>query len=196
MKSAAALIGFIVCVWHFQPWMIPFLLLIPLLKKIIFLSVTGGWQDMEGVEVETLGSIEEVGFSCLDQDLTFLCSRSRGTRRGLWSSCRRLPLQFRFRFRCIYYRQIDNLQENLGGLASFLESIKNTFNFSIPFLSWLALVVLLLLTVVLYLLPLRYVMKDSQNIYQFNSYSVQNPGDHVGNKQTHQKAVSSLGLVQ
>ena len=46
-------------------------------------------------------------------------------------------------------------QEALGSLASFLESIKNVFNFSIPFLSWLGFVVLLLLTIVLYFLPVR-----------------------------------------
>jgi len=36
-----------------------------------------------------------------------------------------------------------------------MESIKNVFNFSVPFLSWLAFVVVFIITVVLYLVPLR-----------------------------------------
>ena len=47
-----------------------------------------------------------------------------------------------------------------------LESVKNVFNFSVPFLSWLAFVVVFFITIVLYFVPLRYVSsncnRDSQ----------------------------------
>ena len=35
------------------------------------------------------------------------------------------------------------------------ESIKNTFNFSVPFLSWLAIIVLLIVAIFLYFIPCR-----------------------------------------
>merc|ERR1719382_1421761 len=47
------------------------------------------------------------------------------------------------------------IQKQLGFLAHVLESIKNVFNFSVPFLSWLAFVVVFIITVVLYFVPLR-----------------------------------------
>merc|ERR1711902_16680 len=47
------------------------------------------------------------------------------------------------------------IQKQLGFLAHVMESIKNVFNFSVPFLSWLAFVVIFIVTVVLYFVPLR-----------------------------------------
>ena len=47
------------------------------------------------------------------------------------------------------------IQKQLGFLAHVLESIKNVFNFSVPFLSWLAFVVVFIITIVLYFVPLR-----------------------------------------
>ena len=57
----------------------------------------------------------------------------------------------------------------LGDLASFLESIKNVFNFSVPFLSWLVFVVLILLTIFLYLLPIRYSIVPVTHPYIVNT---------------------------
>ena len=48
------------------------------------------------------------------------------------------------------------IQKQLGFLAHVLESIKNVFNFSVPFLSWLAFVVVFIITIVLYFVPLRW----------------------------------------
>ncbi|XP_075746595.1 multiple C2 and transmembrane domain-containing protein 1-like [Rhipicephalus microplus] len=50
------------------------------------------------------------------------------------------------------------VQNVLGEVASLGERINNTFNFSVPQLSWLAVVVLLLVTCVLYYVPIRYVV--------------------------------------
>ena len=41
-----------------------------------------------------------------------------------------------------------------------MESIKNVLNFSVPFLSWLAFVVIFIVTIVLYFVPLRFVPDD------------------------------------
>ncbi|CAF1593221.1 unnamed protein product, partial [Didymodactylos carnosus] len=50
------------------------------------------------------------------------------------------------------------VQETLDFCASCAERIKNTFNFSVPWLSWLAIIVLLVVTLILYLIPLRYLL--------------------------------------
>ncbi|XP_075431363.1 multiple C2 and transmembrane domain-containing protein 2 isoform X2 [Ascaphus truei] len=53
---------------------------------------------------------------------------------------------------------IVTVQNILEEIASFGERIKNTFNWSVPFLSLLACSVLLVATVLLYFIPLRYII--------------------------------------
>ncbi len=47
------------------------------------------------------------------------------------------------------------VQNGLGALAHILESTGNVFNFSVPFLSWLAMFIFVAATVLLYFVPLR-----------------------------------------
>ena len=47
------------------------------------------------------------------------------------------------------------VQNALGVVAHILESIGNVFNFSVPFLTWLAFIVVVLVTFVLYNVSLR-----------------------------------------
>nr|XP_025722572.1 multiple C2 and transmembrane domain-containing protein 1 isoform X3 [Callorhinus ursinus] len=51
-----------------------------------------------------------------------------------------------------------SVQNILDEVASFGERIKNTFNWTVPFLSWLAIVALCVFTVILYFIPLRYIV--------------------------------------
>ena len=67
-----------------------------------------------------------------------------------------------YKFRCFSIELeikacYSNPQKHLGFLAHVMESIKNVFNFSVPFLSWLAFVVIFIVTIVLYFVPLRLV---------------------------------------
>merc|ERR1712109_133017 len=50
------------------------------------------------------------------------------------------------------------VQNGLGMLAHILESCANVFNFCVPFLSWLAFFVFAVVTLVLYHIPLRYLI--------------------------------------
>ncbi|KAF0292523.1 Multiple C2 and transmembrane domain-containing protein [Amphibalanus amphitrite] len=50
------------------------------------------------------------------------------------------------------------VQNILGYIASLGECVQNTFNFTVPFLSWLAVLVLSLVAVVLYNVPIRYLV--------------------------------------
>ncbi|XP_051849754.1 multiple C2 and transmembrane domain-containing protein 1 isoform X7 [Antechinus flavipes] len=51
-----------------------------------------------------------------------------------------------------------SVQNILDEVASFGERIKNTFNWTVPFLSWLAIAALCVFTIILYFIPLRYIV--------------------------------------
>uniref|UniRef100_A0A7N5KH27 Multiple C2 and transmembrane domain-containing protein 1 n=1 Tax=Ailuropoda melanoleuca TaxID=9646 RepID=A0A7N5KH27_AILME len=51
-----------------------------------------------------------------------------------------------------------SVQNILDEVASFGERIKNTFNWTVPFLSWLAIAAFCVFTVILYFIPLRYIV--------------------------------------
>uniref|UniRef100_A0A7N8WVT9 Multiple C2 domains, transmembrane 1b n=1 Tax=Mastacembelus armatus TaxID=205130 RepID=A0A7N8WVT9_9TELE len=51
-----------------------------------------------------------------------------------------------------------SVQSALDEVASYGERIKNTVNWTVPFLSWLAITALCLATLLLYLIPLRYLV--------------------------------------
>ena len=47
------------------------------------------------------------------------------------------------------------MQNAIGYVASLGEEVKNTFNFSVPFLSWLAIAILVVVALILYFISLR-----------------------------------------
>uniref|UniRef100_A0A674NQ46 Multiple C2 and transmembrane domain containing 1 n=1 Tax=Takifugu rubripes TaxID=31033 RepID=A0A674NQ46_TAKRU len=51
-----------------------------------------------------------------------------------------------------------SVQNALDEVASYGERIKNTFNWTVPFLSWLAIVALAVATTVVFFVPLRYIV--------------------------------------
>ena len=129
----AAFGGYPATVWLFEPWMITFGLLLPFLGNILFLTLTGGWSKDHNEEDE-----EE------EEDAGGENKSEEGEKKSLkekMQAMQDIALQ---------------IQTHLGFLAHVMESIKNVFNFSVPFLSWLAFVVVFIITVVLYLVPLRW----------------------------------------
>uniref|UniRef100_A0A1A9WYX3 C2 domain-containing protein n=1 Tax=Glossina brevipalpis TaxID=37001 RepID=A0A1A9WYX3_9MUSC len=69
----------------------------------------------------------------------------------------------------------QTVQNTIGYLASLGESTKNTFNFSVPELTWLAAVLLIVAIVVLHFIPIRFlllfwgIMKFSRRILRPNT---------------------------
>lgn len=53
---------------------------------------------------------------------------------------------------------VSTVQNILEEIASFGERIKNTFNWTVPFLSFLACLILAVATITLYFIPLRYII--------------------------------------
>lgn len=52
----------------------------------------------------------------------------------------------------------QTVQNSIGYIASLCERVKNLFNFTVPYLSYLAIILTILGAVVLYFIPVRYLI--------------------------------------
>ncbi|KAM8784028.1 multiple C2 and transmembrane domain-containing protein 2 isoform 2-T2 [Rhynchonycteris naso] len=132
-RSALAFVVFLVTVWNFELYMVPLALL--LLLVCHFLRPTKGKasgipdsQDSTDVDDEE------------DED------DKESEKKGLIER--------------IYMVQdiVSTVQNILEEVASFGERIKNTFNWTVPFLSFLACLILAIATIMMYFIPFRYII--------------------------------------
>ncbi|XP_069369221.1 multiple C2 and transmembrane domain-containing protein 1 isoform X10 [Paralichthys olivaceus] len=132
-RSIISFVLFVVVVWNFELYMLPLALLLLLLWNYIFSSsrVTG---DMS---MEAMFEWEDVEEDKEDKD-----SEPKGFIDKLYA----------------IQEVFISVQSALDEAASYGERIKNTFNWTVPFLSWLAITAFCLATVLLYLIPLRYIV--------------------------------------
>uniref|UniRef100_A0AAX7TSZ3 C2 domain-containing protein n=1 Tax=Astatotilapia calliptera TaxID=8154 RepID=A0AAX7TSZ3_ASTCA len=155
-RSICAFVLFVVVVWNFELYMIPLALLLPLAWT--YMLIASGKDTRQDVEaVEDLLEDEDEDFDKDDKD-----SERKGFMNKLYA----------IQDVCI------SVQNALDEVASYGERIKNTFNWTVPFLSWLAIVALGVATIILYFIPLRYILlawvyKNIQILYtqrQYNKY--------------------------
>ncbi|XP_029073431.1 multiple C2 and transmembrane domain-containing protein 1 isoform X1 [Monodon monoceros] len=135
-RSLAAFVLFLFVVWNFELYMIPMVLLL-LLTWNYFLIISGKDNRQRDTVVEDMLEDEEEEDDKDDKD-----SEKKGFINKIYA----------IQEVCI------SVQNILDEVASFGERIKNTFNWTIPFLSWLAIVALCAFTVILYFIPLRYIV--------------------------------------
>uniref|UniRef100_A0A8C5X8E1 Multiple C2 and transmembrane domain containing 1 n=1 Tax=Malurus cyaneus samueli TaxID=2593467 RepID=A0A8C5X8E1_9PASS len=135
-RSLAAFLLFLFVVWNFELYMIPLALLL-LLAWNYFLIVSGKDNRQHDTVVEDMVEDEEEEDDRDDKD---------GEKKGFMNRL------YAIQEVCV------TVQNILDEIASFGERIKNTFNWTVPFLSWLAIVALSVFTVVLYFIPLRYIV--------------------------------------
>uniref|UniRef100_A0A8C4QG06 Multiple C2 domains, transmembrane 1a n=1 Tax=Eptatretus burgeri TaxID=7764 RepID=A0A8C4QG06_EPTBU len=157
-RSFAAFLIFLVAVWNFDLYMVPLVLLLLLGKNYLLLTTTkdGGFP----VEVDcVMMEDEEEDDEKDDKD---------SERKGLIDKLHAMQEV------CI------SVQNMLGQLASLGERVKNTFNWTTPFLSWLAVAVLATVTLILYMIPLRYIIL----IWGINKFTkkLRNP-DQINNNE-------------
>ncbi|XP_060026505.1 multiple C2 and transmembrane domain-containing protein 2 isoform X3 [Lagenorhynchus albirostris] len=124
---------FLVTVWNFELYMIP--LALSLLCVYNFIGPTMG----------KVGSIQDSQEST-DVDEEKYEDDKESEKKGLIER--------------IYMVQdiVSTVQNILEEIASFGERIKNTFNWTVPFLSFLACLILAVATITLYFIPLRYII--------------------------------------
>ncbi|XP_061873768.1 multiple C2 and transmembrane domain-containing protein 1 [Colius striatus] len=134
-RSLAAFLLFLFVVWNFELYMIPLALLL-LLAWNYFLIVAEKDNRQHDTVVEDMLEDEE------EDDRDDKESEKKGFMDRIYA----------IQEVCV------TVQNALDEVASFGERIKNTFNWTVPFLSWLAIVALSVFTVVLYFIPLRYIV--------------------------------------
>ncbi|KAM9306511.1 multiple C2 and transmembrane domain-containing protein 1 isoform 2-T3 [Pholidichthys leucotaenia] len=131
-RSIISFVLFVVVVWNFELYMLPLALLLLLVWNYFFCSSREAAESMDATfEWEDEDEEKE------DKD-----SEHKGFMDKLYA------IQDVF----------ISVQNGLDEVASFGERVKNTFNWTVPFLSWLAITALCLATFLLYLIPLRYLV--------------------------------------
>ncbi|XP_072462226.1 multiple C2 and transmembrane domain-containing protein 1 isoform X4 [Notamacropus eugenii] len=135
-RSLAAFVLFLIVVWNFELYMIPLVLLL-LLTWNYFLIKSGKDNRQRDTVVEDMLEDEEEEDDRDDKD-----SEKKGFINKIYA----------IQEVCV------SVQNILGEVASFGERIKNTFNWTVPFLSWLAIAALCVFTIILYFIPLRYIV--------------------------------------
>uniref|UniRef100_A0A8C7KFI6 Multiple C2 and transmembrane domain containing 1 n=1 Tax=Oncorhynchus kisutch TaxID=8019 RepID=A0A8C7KFI6_ONCKI len=141
-RSISAFLFFVVVVWNFELYMVPGALLqgvcILFEGNVCIMSLSSlSWQCGLQQAGEATFEWEEEEEEKDDKD-----SERKGFMDKLYA----------LQDVCV------SVQSALDDVASYGERIKNTFNWTVPFLSWLAISVLCVATVLLYLIPLRYLV--------------------------------------
>ncbi|XP_008046384.1 multiple C2 and transmembrane domain-containing protein 2 isoform X3 [Carlito syrichta] len=133
LRSAIAFVVFLVTVWNFELYMIPLALLMIFVYNFI--------RPMKGKASSILDSQESTDIDDEEDE-----DDKESEKKGFIER--------------IYMVQdiVSTVQNILEELASFGERIKNTFNWTVPFLSSLACLILAAATITLYFIPLRYII--------------------------------------
>ncbi|XP_014281344.1 multiple C2 and transmembrane domain-containing protein isoform X3 [Halyomorpha halys] len=133
IQSTVAFVVFVLLCYYFQPYMIPVALLMIFLKCYIVRTVAGTWHNSE--EDDEPYDDEE------DED-----DKDKEEKKSLKERLQAIQ------------EVTQTVQNSIGYIASLGESITNTFNFTVPFLSYLALVLTIVGVFVLYWIPVRYLI--------------------------------------
>ncbi|XP_071545625.1 multiple C2 and transmembrane domain-containing protein isoform X3 [Panulirus ornatus] len=164
VRSTIAFIVFMVGTYCFEPYMIPIILLILFLRNYIVLSIVG---TMMHREEENDLSAEEDEADDDDKDKIGNAEvRKKQNQMEISDGISASPTNLKekeekktLKERLQVIQEVTaTVQNAIGFIASICESCKNTFNFSVPFLSWLLIMVLMVGTVILYYIPIRYLV--------------------------------------
>ena len=139
VRSLAAFVSFLAIVYSFQPYMLTVGLLGLFLKNYIFKSYLDSFPLRRGADPDEMEAMED------DDD------------GGDDAEDKEEKKTLKARLQAI--QEVTAMVQNaLGYAASLCERAKNTFNFSVPFLSWFAILILFLVTLVLYFISLRFLL--------------------------------------
>uniref|UniRef100_UPI003AAE5970 multiple C2 and transmembrane domain-containing protein 2-like n=1 Tax=Centroberyx gerrardi TaxID=166262 RepID=UPI003AAE5970 len=131
-RSLIAFLIFLVTVWHWELFMLP-----------LFLLLLVGWNYFQLSKGRASSNQDLVNMSMADDEEE---DEKESGKKGLMDKIHMVQ------------EVVITVQNILDEIASVGERIKNIFNWSVPFLSCLACLVLFGATTVLYYIPLRYVV--------------------------------------
>ncbi|XP_058150623.1 multiple C2 and transmembrane domain-containing protein 2 isoform X3 [Dasypus novemcinctus] len=160
LRSTIAFVVFLVTVWNFELYMIPLALL--LLFVYNFIRPTKG-KVSSVPESQESTDIDDEEDEDDKREKTIYSMSTRGDcypwKKSSYSLIVR-ESEKKGLIERIYMVQdiVSTVQNILEEIASFGERIKNTFNWTVPFLSSLACLILAIATITLYFIPLRYIV--------------------------------------
>uniref|UniRef100_A0A4W6G404 Multiple C2 domains, transmembrane 2b n=1 Tax=Lates calcarifer TaxID=8187 RepID=A0A4W6G404_LATCA len=131
-RSLLAFLVFVVTVWYWEFYMLPLFLVLLIVRN--YLRFRSGWVSHDLVSPEQL---------CQPHPSS---PPPESERKGLMEKIHMVQ------------ETIITLQNLLDEIACFGERIKNTFNWSVPFLSGLAFLVFVIATALTYYIPIRYIV--------------------------------------
>ena len=136
-RSIMSFIIFMTVTYYFEPYMAPIGLLLFFLKHYIVARFSGQKSRADSVTDINVSDEED------DNDEK---EEDKEEKKSL-----REKLQA--------VQEVTALVQNaLGYAAHFCEAVKNTFNFSVPFLSWLAIIILSIVSIFLFFIPCRVII--------------------------------------
>eukprot|EP00794_Sanderia_malayensis_P009914 gene9914-10928_t len=139
LRSAFAFLLYILLVLNFDWFFLPLILLLILLKNHVVFMLS---PDKDGItELDSTSSYDD------DEDDDEVDEKNKKTK----------GKSIREKLEAVT-NICTTVQNQLDWIASFGERLKNTFNWSVPFLSYLLMAILLIGTILLYLIPLRYIL--------------------------------------
>ncbi|XP_033633799.1 multiple C2 and transmembrane domain-containing protein 1-like isoform X2 [Asterias rubens] len=134
-RSASAFAAYLVIVWNFELYMVPIAVLLLFMWKYVEVCITDKFSK----------PVEEDEYAESDDE-----EDDKDDKEGGKSS-------FKDKLHTIE-KVCTTIQNTLDDVACLGERVKNTFNFTVPWLSYLACIALLIIAIVLYLIPLRYLL--------------------------------------
>ena len=138
VRSTIAFISFLTITYYFQPYMFPVALLLIFIKNYIVMSY---------IDKPTSHTTSDEMVSSLADDVD---DEGDGEEKEEKKT---------LKARLTAIQEVTAMVQNaLGHVASLAERAKNTFNYSVPFLSWVAIIILVAVTLVLYFISLRFLV--------------------------------------
>ncbi|KAL6422907.1 hypothetical protein ACFW04_010433 [Cataglyphis niger] len=162
MRSVIALVIFVLGCYYFEPYMIPGLLLLILLKYYLLNGERSGFNHWICGQVAVVTGAPLIYANSQFQDHTEIGSDDGPATPGdddddEDDKDKEEKKSLKERLQAIQ-EVTQTVQNSIGYIASLCERVKNLFNFTIPYLSYLAITLTIAGAVVLYFIPVRYLI--------------------------------------
>uniref|UniRef100_V9IEV3 Multiple C2 and transmembrane domain-containing protein 1 n=1 Tax=Apis cerana TaxID=7461 RepID=V9IEV3_APICE len=145
MRSIFALVIFVLGCYYFEPYMFPGIALLILLKYYLVAMITGTSLTHHTTHSHFHDEIDE-GPATPGDDDDDDDDKDKEEKKSLKERLQAIQ------------EVTQTVQNSIGYIASLCERVKNLFNFTVPYLSYLAMILAILGAVVLYFIPLRYLI--------------------------------------
>ncbi|KAL0120558.1 hypothetical protein PUN28_008335 [Cardiocondyla obscurior] len=161
MRSIFALVIFILGCYYFEPYMIPGVALLILLKYYLLSGERSGFNHWICGQVAVMTGAPLIYATSQFQDHTEIgsdeCPTPGDDDDDEDDKDKEEKKSLKERLQAIQ-EVTQTVQNSIGYLASLCEKVKNLFNFTIPYLSYLAILLTIAGAIVLYFIPVRYLI--------------------------------------